>query len=92
MNEQGQATMELPRYKCHKDVWALKIATIEIHEDKSATIVPVDTRYASFKTVKGWGERFKGSEEDKGYFIQYADGYTSWSPTQVFECGYTRDI
>ena len=26
---QGSAQAELPRYKCHKEVWALKIAKIE---------------------------------------------------------------
>lgn len=25
-----------------------------------------------------------------GYFVQYADGYTSFSPAQAFEEGYTR--
>lgn len=28
----------LPRYKCHKKVWALKIAAIQFNEDGSATI------------------------------------------------------
>ena len=42
---------ELPRYQCHKKVWALKIAAIEIHADKSATIAPAESRYAPFDTV-----------------------------------------
>ncbi len=28
--------VELPRYKCHKEVWALKIAAIEFNENGSA--------------------------------------------------------
>lgn len=86
----NNAQMELPRYKCHKEVWALKISAIEIHEDKSATIAPEDYRYAPFKTKVGWADQFKGSEEDLGYYVVYKDSYTSWSPAKVFEEGYSR--
>jgi hypothetical protein len=30
MSDKPQAARELPRYKCHKEVWALKIKAIEI--------------------------------------------------------------
>lgn len=80
----------LPRYQANKKIWALEISAIEIHEDKSATIVPVDKKYDVFKTKYGWAERFHGSEEDKGYWVQYEDGHTSWSPTKAFLDGYTR--
>lgn len=81
---------EMPRYVSHKTVWALKIAALEIHEDKSATIAPKDAGYAPFKTRAGWAERFTGSEEDLGYYVQYQDGFSSWSPTKPFEDGNTR--
>lgn len=84
------AATEMPRYVCHKEVWALKIAAVEINQDKSADIAPSDPGYASFTTQPGWSERFKGSEEDLGYFVVYKDGYESWSPTKAFEEGYTR--
>ena len=84
------ASMEMPRYQSHKHVWALKIAAIEINQDTSATIAPADDRYAPFDTKEGFGERFKGSEDDLGYFVQYQDGYQSWSPSKAFEEGYTR--
>ena len=32
---------EMPRYKCHKQVWALKIAAIEIY-DKRRTLPNVE--------------------------------------------------
>lgn len=86
----GTVQRKMPRYKCHKEVWALKIAAIEIHEDKSATIAPADDGYAPFKTEVGWGERFKGDESDPGYYVVYADGYKSWSPSKAFEEGYTQ--
>lgn len=83
------AMAEMPKYQSHKRVWALKIAAIEIHEDKSATIAPKDEGYAPFKTAEGWAERFTGSETDLGYYVQYEDGFASWSPTKVFEDGYS---
>lgn len=82
--------MEMPKYKCHKEVWALKISAIEINEDMSATIAPENKGYAPFKTEAGWAGTFKGTEEDKGYYVAYKDGYKSWSPTKAFEDGYTR--
>ena len=81
---------ELPKYKSHKVVRALKISEIELHEDKSVTITPVDTGYAPFKTVAGWGERLNGNEDDAGYYVVYPDGYASWSPSKAFEEGYTK--
>lgn len=87
-NDTG-AAREMPRYQSHKKVWALKISAIEIHEDKSATIAPADKGFAVFKTKSGWAERWTGSEDDKGYYVQYADDFASWSPTKAFEDGYT---
>jgi hypothetical protein len=84
------AAMEMPRYVSHKKVHALQIAAIEINEDRSATIAPKDAGYATFRTEQGWADRFKGDENDHGYFVVYADGYTSWSPTKAFVEGYER--
>lgn len=80
----------MPKYQSHKKVWALKIAAIEIHEDKSATIAPKDHGYAIFKAPAGWADRFEGTEDDPGYYVVYKDGFKSWSPTTAFEDGYTR--
>jgi len=79
---------EMPKYQCHKKVWALKIAEIEMSEDGSAKIAPVDKGYATVTTKPKFP--FKGSEDDLGYFVVYSDGYQSWSPTKAFDEGYTR--
>ena len=79
----------MPRYKCHKEVWALKIAAIETREDGSATLAFEDPGYAP-TIVKDFSLKFKGNEDDLGYYVVYNDGYTSWSPTKAFEEGYTR--
>lgn len=80
---------QMPQYKCHKEVWALKIDAIEVYADKSATITPADNGYAPFRATTGWAGRFHGNEEDRGYYVVYQDGYASWSPTKAFEEGYT---
>lgn len=84
------ATMEMPRYQSHKQVWALKISVLEIHQDGSATISPADHGYSTFNTKPGWAQRFNAGD-DPGYYVQYADGFASWSPSKAFEEGYTRE-
>lgn len=81
---------EMPKYQSHKVVYALKIAGVEIHRDKSATIAPADEGFAVFRTRQGWADRFGDGTDDPGYYVVYPDGFTSWSPTETFEDGYTR--
>jgi hypothetical protein len=101
--EQGEAlaadasgvTREMPRYKCHKEVWALKIASIKRdgdgenrETDGSAMFTPVEEGYAPFRVEYDYLR--KHSPEVGGYFVVYKDGYKSYSPAQAFEEGYTR--
>ena len=88
---------EMPRYQCHKKVWALKIeavlrdsqiAAVEGREtDGSATLVPSDTAYAPFKVDAAYVR--KHNPQAGGYYVVYEDGYTSFSPAEAFESGYT---
>jgi len=92
------ASAEMPRYKCHKEVWALKIASIEFDRDKastenretdgSATITPEEDGYAPFKVPHDYVRKHK--PEAGGYYVVYADGYKSFSPAKAFEDGYSR--
>lgn len=84
----SDVSTEMPKYRSHKHVWALKIAAIEILEDGSAKIAPVEKGYAVF-TEPDYTSKFE-SGDDPGYYVVYADGYKSWSPTKAFEAGYTR--
>jgi hypothetical protein len=97
---QGQAATPLPRYKCHKEVCALKIKVVEFdcdHPERArsnigngtlATIVPTDEGYAPFRV--GHEYLTKHRPEKGGYFVVYKDGYQSYSPAKAFEDGYTR--
>ena len=87
----------MPRYKCHKEVWALKIKAIEFDSDKareeqretdgSATITPAEDGYAPFKVDANYVHKHK--PEAGGYYVVYADGYKSFSPAKAFEDGYS---
>lgn len=83
----------LPRYKCHKYVWALKIKEIRTHHveppDGSAVIVPEDDRYENFRVEKDYVE--KHNPQPGGYYVVYEDGYKSFSPAEAFENGYTLE-
>ena len=94
----AEDTVEMPRYKCHKEVWALKIAGIEYDHDKanaekretdgSAIITPEENGYAPFKVDHDYVR--KHNPQVGGYFVQYKDGYKSFSPADAFEGGYTK--
>lgn len=102
--EEPAACMELPRYICHKKVWALKIAGIAFDIDKareqncetdgSATLTPENTSYAPFKVDDGWLQR-NPKLAVGGYYVVYermpgeTESYTAYSPASAFENGYT---
>lgn len=72
----------MPRYRCHKEVWALKIAAID-----GDVITPADAGYAPFQLMPEYFEKHK--PRVGGYYVMYADGYASFSPAKAFEDGYT---
>ena len=97
MEDRNGVETEMPRYVCHKEVWALKIksivfdfqlAKLENREtDGSATITPEDGRYAPFQVNHEYVR--KHNPEPGGYYVVYKDGYKSFSPAKAFEEGYT---
>ena len=90
------AQREMPRYKCHKKVRALKIAAIkwnneddpQAETDGSAMITPADEGYAPFIADAAFMHKHK--PEIGGYFVVYEDGYKPFSPAKAFEEGYAR--
>ncbi len=86
---------EMPKYRSHKLVWALKVAKIE--PDRSAPhgaagsciITPAEEGYAPFRVDAEYC--LKHNPQIGGYYIIYPDGYKSWSPAPAFEDGYTKE-
>lgn len=90
---ESRAMTPLPQYQCHKKVWALKIKALEPEEGEHGKLVgmmmyPEEEGYApklldaAFMT--------KHHPEVGGYYVQYEDGYFSYSPAKAFEEGYSR--
>ncbi len=81
------AMMEMPRYICTKKVWALQIEKIEVKENGSAMITPVEKGYAPFPVDSAY--MMKHKPYVGGYYVVYKDGYKSFSPAKAFQDGYT---
>lgn len=79
--------IQLPKYKCHKEVWALKIEEISFKDDGSATLMPEDSHYAVVVVDADYVK--KHQPKAPGYYEVDKDGYKSWSPVKAFEEGYT---
>ena len=80
----------MPKYRCHKEVHALKI--VSVTETSVGIEIFFDGDYDSMTLMGDYGRfrfRNKDSDFDLGYLVVYADGYQSWSPSDVFEEGYT---
>lgn len=94
--------VEMPRYRSHKIVHALKIKSIvscvrvgdfdfpgdHIPNPTGALIYPEEAGYGPVSVDLAYMEKHK--PQIGGYYVVYPDGYKSWSPAQAFESGYTR--
>jgi len=85
MDEADAEILEMPRYKCHKEVDALKIIRVIRHIGRATlvfepphTSIEVDLDYLH-----------KHNPQVGGYYVRYDDGYRSFSPAKAFEEGYT---
>lgn len=79
---------EMPRYKCYKEVWALKIKEVQLETGEGTPrLVFENSRYASIEVDADYVK--KHDPQPGGYYVVYVDGYKSFSPAQAFEEGYT---
>jgi hypothetical protein len=89
MSNEG-ASMEMPRYQCHKQVWALKIKAVRWLGDVDSSRAELefeDERYAPREVSSEYVRKHRPAVG--GYMVVYDDGYESWSPADTFESGYT---
>lgn len=87
-SEYGEAGVgrEMPRYISHKQVWALEIATVN---RLTCSLTFKDEGFAPIKLPVEMWSRYQPVEGD--FYVQYADGYKSFSPRKAFLEGYTRE-
>ena len=80
---------EMPKYKCHKEVWSLKIKNLEYDIKRGGVlIIPEEDGFGSILKDHPW--KIKHNPEVGGYYVVYEDGYTSYSPAEAFEGGYSK--
>lgn len=85
-NPKPDVGADLPLWRCHKIVRAAKITSVEQGPAESdINQVYLDGGWIAVSAE--WIER--NSPEAGGYFVQYEDGYQSYSPAEPFENGYT---
>lgn len=82
------ASKEMPVYKCHKKVWALKIAGIVGDQHGGIYFQPAEPGYEKVPMSPEYVAKHK--PEVGGYYVVYEDGYKSFSPAKAFEEGYTQ--
>lgn len=97
LEQQLAASMEMPRYKCHKEVHALKIERVQLDRDDArvegretdgSARLFVEAPYSPLRVDAAFVR--KHNPQAGGYYVVYKDGYASFSPADAFEDGYTR--
>lgn len=90
-NELSGTSMEMPKYRSHKTVWAMKITGIEPQAaDGTAGLLCETPDGQPSRIIVTQEYQQKHAPAFGGYYVRYADGYESFSPAQAFEEGYTR--
>jgi hypothetical protein len=83
------ADREMPKYECHKKVWAFGIKRFTRNNRGEITgFTPADAGYGDVVLSQEYIEKHKPVEG--GYYVVYPDGYKSFSPASAFEGGYRR--
>ena len=84
--ESGTAA-EMPKYKCFKEVHALKILGISLPQNAAGDAeLGFEKPFAPKLMAREWLDKHK--PEVGGYLVVYKDGYESFSPAKAFEEGY----
>lgn len=83
---------KLPLYNCHKQVRAARIAESAYSSEEGRLMgyvmleLPNGTLYQQ-PVHHHWLDKYQ--PEIGGYFVEYGDGYISYSPAAAFEEGYS---
>jgi hypothetical protein len=80
-------------YRCHKVVRAFRITGLQLATADTSETLGTDEVLLLPERVIVTSDWIKTRAHDRpcdGYFVQYEDGYTSWSPAAAFESGYSE--
>jgi len=76
----------MPKYKSHKEVWALKITKINV-TDQGRAMLETEGSVTMIAVDIEWMNHY--SPQVGGYVVSYDDNWTAYSPPEAFEAGYT---
>lgn len=85
---------QMPKYRCHKTVRALKIVAVqdptkaECETDGSRVLIFAEEGFPPRRVDCDYVRKHR--PQPGGYYVQYEDGYQSFSPAEPFEAGYTK--
>jgi len=82
-----QAMRQMPQYVCHKTVHAIRIDSIQ-NDAGGFSIIKSGKPGEGYEVQVGFAWMEKHKPEVGGYYVVYADGYTSYSPQKAFDDGY----
>jgi hypothetical protein len=86
----GGTYTPMPRYQCHKKVWALKIKAVIPDPLGDGAIIEFVDPVFSDRRFHAADLEGRPTPSSGMYMVQYEDGYISFSPAKTFEEGYTR--
>src|SRR5262245_1881038 len=98
MTNETQAQVQMPQYRSHKQVSALKIKAVlnpnqdlpDTEDDGERLLTFSDAGYEATAYIVDRDYMRKHNPQPGGYYVVYSDGYQSFSPAKAFEEGYTR--
>jgi hypothetical protein len=85
--------VELPLYKCHKTVRALKIKQINLSSGPNlfhCELVFEDSRYGNLPVLEDWYHEHQ--PDGDGYYVMYEDGHASFATSAAFENVFTLAV
>jgi len=94
MGNTNEVLAEMPKYKCHKIVRALKIRLVKPHmfsgKCTSCILAFEEFQGQQYPPMTLSGKYYDNHKpQNGGYYVEYEDGYKSFSPADAFEDGYS---
>lgn len=88
----------LPRWQCHKQVYADRIVGIALLTELEAAQQRLEPGLSRYRWILQCGLTIvvtealiaRGRPQVHDYYVLYDDNYESWSPAKAFEEGYTK--
>ena len=78
----------MPKYRCHQEVWALEIATIERQTARGGMLYPKDRTFDTIVVSKAFMDLYQ--PQPGGYYVVYPNGSAAFLSAKDFAQDYTK--